>query len=96
MPPRIIDCSDDSSDNNGVVIVAETPEGSIGIQQLTGSSQGTESKEKNTRSWVYDHSEKKEESGKSYFFCQVEWKKGRQCTYKVQTKKGNTTNCRKQ
>ena len=35
---------------------------------------------------------KKEESGKSYFFCRVEWKKGRQCTYKVQTKKGNTTN----
>ena len=78
MPPRIIDCSDDSSDNNGIVIVAERPEGSIGIQQPTdretGSSQGT------TRSWVYDHSEKKEESGKSYFFCRVEWKKGRQCT----------------
>ena len=57
MPPRIIDCSDDSSDNNGIVIVAERPEGSIGIQQPTdretGSSQGT------TRSWVYDHSEKK-------------------------------------
>ena len=90
MPP-IIDCSSDSEaeDNTDIVIVAERHEGSAGDHRETGSSQV---KQNIPRSWVYDHSEKKEEGGKPYFFCRVELKNGKRCTYKVHTAKGNTSN----
>ena len=44
-----------------------------------------------SRSWVYEHSEKLETKGTSFFHCRCKCRNGRECDYKVQTKKGQTT-----
>jgi hypothetical protein len=44
------------------------------------------------RSWVYNFAEKVEKGNKSIFYCRYELKSGAQCPYKVETKKGQTTN----
>jgi hypothetical protein len=44
------------------------------------------------RSWVYDYAEKIGTQENTKFYCRFELKSGKKCTYKVESKKGQTTN----
>ena len=48
-----------------------------------GDRESSRPKQKIPRSWVYDHAEKKEEDGLSYFYCRVELKNGKLCGYRI-------------
>ena len=47
---------------------------------------------KKGRSWVYNYAQKIEKGNKAYFHCRFEYRSGERCTYKVQTKQGQTSN----
>jgi hypothetical protein len=59
-------------------------------QILTPDHPNTGSEAK-PRSWVYSHSEKRRIGEQTYFYCQHKYKSGKQCTFKVESKKGSTS-----
>jgi leucyl aminopeptidase len=71
------------------MITEDSDTGEDSVTDTTG--QVVQKERPKTRSWVYEFSEKLETNGKSYFHCCYEFKNGRKCTYKVQTKNGQTT-----
>ena len=75
----MLDYFDSDSDKESVIVIPSSMEKAKTLQKAKH------------RSWVYEHSEKLERNGVSFFHCRCEFRNGRKCEFKVKTKQGQTS-----
>lgn len=95
--PRIVVDSDSEEENaNDTNHIDSEESGSDQSDQDSGAGpQEAPAKAKKAEaqgSWVHLYAEKVKKDGKVWFYCKVENKNGKRCSYKGESKKANTTN----